>query len=91
MKLSDNVLQKRVFKQQILDFKSEEEKFRNEALKSEVIYEEDKIEVRRIAALKNLQIKHEDFESSQSLRLQQYLLQLDLDKKSESLKVIQHL
>jgi hypothetical protein len=76
----------KLFKQQILDFKSEEEKFRNEALESEAIYEEDKIEVRRIAALKNLEIKHEDFETTQSLRLQQYLLQLDLDKKSELAK-----
>ena len=76
----------KLFKQQILDFKSEEEKFRNEALKAEAIYEEDKIEIRRIAALKDLEIKHEDFETTQSLRLQQYLLQLDLDKKSELAK-----
>lgn len=76
----------KLFKEQILDFKSEEQKFRNEALKSEAIYEEDKIEIRRIAALKDLEIKYEDFETSQSLRLKQYLFQLDLDKKSELAK-----
>ena len=66
-----------------MTFEKEEESYRKEAEKAEAIHEEDKIEIRRQAALRDLELKHEDFKLDQSLRLQQFLFQLDLDKKTE--------
>ena len=76
----------KIFKEQLLDFEREEESYRKQSEKAEAIYEEDKIEIRRQAALRDLELKHEDFKLDQSLRLQQFLFQLDLDKKSELAK-----
>lgn len=73
----------KIFKEQLLTFEKEEESYRKEAEKAEAIHEEDKIEIRRQAALRDLELKHEDFKLDQSLRLQQFLFQLDLDKKTE--------
>jgi hypothetical protein len=76
----------KIFKEQLLTFEREEESYRKQSEKAEAIHEEDKIEIRRQAALRDLELKHEDFKLDQSLRLQQFLFQLDLDKKSELAK-----
>lgn len=76
----------KIFKEQLLTFEREEESYRKQSEKAEAIYEEDKIEIRRQAALRDLELKYEDFKLDQSLRLQQFLFQLDLDKKSELAK-----
>ncbi len=76
----------KIFKEELLTFEREEESYRKEAEKAEAVHEQDKIEVRRQAALRDLELKHEDFKIDQSLRLEQFLFQLDLDKKSELAK-----
>ena len=76
----------RLFKEELINLTSLEEKYRLKGIQSDTLFEEDRIALRKRAAIRELEIKVQSFKEEQKLRYDQFVLQLNLDKQLELAK-----
>ena len=76
----------RLFKEGLINLTSLEEKYRLKGIQSDTLFEEDRIALRKRAAIRELEIKVQSFKEEQKLRYDQFVLQLNLDKQLELAK-----